>query len=143
MIPDLFLATALALHHGERPEAKPTQKAIIADAAQAPSRWRPFQKCVEHRESNNQPHVINSSGHMGLYQFSRQWQHGLPFMVAERLRQHGMSLADAKAIRRHLSATPIHHWAANLQRVGFAAAISVPGNSVHWALAGSSCEAYR
>ena len=80
---------------------------------------------------------------MGLYQFSRQWAHGLPYMVAERLREHGMSLATAKALRKHLSVTPIHHWPAQLQRVGFAAAISVPGNSVHWSLPGSACEAYR
>jgi hypothetical protein len=142
VIPEALLATVLHLHHGER-SPRAVHAEIIATAAHAPSRWRAFQKCVERRESNNQPRVVNASGHMGLYQFSRDWAHGLPFMVAERLRDHGMSLADAKALRKRLSVTAINRWPANLQRVGFSAAISVPGNDRHWALANSRCEVYR
>lgn len=142
MIDAIALSLALHVNQAERP-SQPSKAAIINDAAVPPARWRLFAKCVEHRESNGRPDVINSSGHMGLYQFSREWAHGLPFMVAERLREHGMSLATARALRKHLSTTSIHHWPAQLQRVGFAAVISVPGNDRHWALAGSSCEALR
>lgn len=142
MIDAIALSLALHLPSGERPD-RPTQAHIIATASHPPARWRLFARCVEHRESNNQPHVINSSGHMGLFQFSREWQRGLSFMVAERLREYGMSRANAKTVRQHLTTTPINHWPAQLQRVGFAAAISIPGNDRHWALAGSTCERFR
>jgi hypothetical protein len=116
---------------------------IVATAALAPSRWRAFQRCVEHRESNNQPGVVNSSGHAGLYQFSRQWAHGLPYMVAKRLRANGMSPHAARTVRIQLQHLPIQRWSAQMQRVAFSAVIATPGGDRHWALAGSSCEALR
>ena len=142
---DALVGVLLHLAPAER-DPSPSRSAasrIVSTAALAPARWRPFQRCVEQRESNGIPTVVNSSGHAGLYQFSRAWSHGLPYMVADRLRNHGLSRGAAAAIRRDLSATPIQRWSATLQRVAFAAAISVPGNDRHWALAGSSCEALR
>ena len=151
MIENLALATILTLAadplptppHRHVSTSRAEVSRVTALAARPPARWSRFMACVEHRESNNIPTVVNSSGHAGLFQFSQDWRHGLPYMVAKRLQANGMNKGQATAIRRDLSAKPINHWSAQLQRVAFASVISTPGGSRHWALAGSSCEAYR
>jgi hypothetical protein len=115
---------------------------IVATAALAPSRWRAFQRCVEHRESNNQPGVVNSSGHAGLYQFSRAWTHSLPYIIARGLKAHGMTTRQARSIRISLAGKRIEQYPAIYQRVAFAQVIAEGGRDAamrHWHLSGSPC----
>ena len=127
-------AVAALLHlptdHAPRP-SRATVSRVVDAASLPPKGWAAFARCVEHRESKGHAGVVNSSGHMGLYQFGRQWAHGLPFMVAHRLHTHGLSKAAAAAIRRDLAATPINRWPAVYQRIGFAEVIAT-GGWRHW-----------
>jgi len=139
LILDTIVSLALVPDADRIPQPSRAEVARVASAASLTSpRWRPFAKCVEHRESKGVPTVVNSSGHAGLFQFSRDWRHGLPFMVADRLRAHGLSKGAAAAIRRELSAKPINKWSATYQRIGFAEVVE-RGGWRHWYLAGSRC----
>jgi hypothetical protein len=142
VIPEALLATVLHLHHGERIDRTPV---IIEQAAKVPPRWRQFARCVAHRESHGNARARNPhSSAQGRWQFlDTQWRQGLAHMVADRLHSHGMSLATARDIRHRLQRSEIATWPGALQDVGFAAVISTPGGSRHWALANSRCEAYR
>lgn len=98
-----------------------------------------FTRCVEHRESKGIPTVVNSSGHAGLFQFSQNWRRGLPFMVADRLRAHGMNKTAARAVRITLSRKAIQAWPAVYQRIGHAEVLE-RGGWWHWTLPGSRCQ---
>lgn len=141
MIPDLMLA--ISLHAGERP-ATTTESDVIAAAARVPGRWSEFARCVSHRESHGNYRARNPhSSAMGRWQFlDRQWRTPLAYMVAERLKAHGIAPARAKAIRLQLQRAEIARWPGRLQDVGFVAVIT-HGGAHHWRLAGSPCEAWR
>ena len=114
---------------------------LIAEAATPPPGWADFAKCVEDRESHGQPGAVNSSGHAGLFQFSVEWRHGLPYLVQRGLVAHGMPAREARRIRLNLP-TLIEKWPAQLQRVGFARVLVEGGRDAamrHWHLAGSRC----
>jgi hypothetical protein len=130
---------------GER-EDRPSRATVarVVDAASIlVGRWGAFQRCVERRESNGRPHVVNSSGHAGLYQFSTSWRHGLPYVVQRALVRAGLPTREARAIRLSLPHR-IERWPARMQRVGFAGVIHEGGTGAalrHWSLAGSPCNA--
>jgi hypothetical protein len=117
--------------------------AVAIRAAEVPARWQPFAACVARRESNDNPRSVNrSSGAAGRWQFLPAWRHGLPYMVAARLREHGLPRSASKALRLRLQATPIQRWEPVLQDVGFAAALMAPNGQGwrHWSLPGSKCQ---
>jgi len=116
---------------------------VAADASQPPERWAKFLECVSWRESKDTPTAVNgSSGAAGLFQFLPAWQHGLPYMVRDRLVRFGMPDGAARGIRLDLSATPIRRWHPVYQTIGFLEALDRGGDE-HWALPHSRCEQYR
>jgi hypothetical protein len=112
---------------------------VVADAADLPQEWEPFAQCVEQRESNGLPKVVNaSSGAAGLHQWMPAWRNGLPYVVADRLREYGMPNKVARDVRIWLSSHLIQDWPAVYQRIGFAAVVT-SGGWRHWYLANSKC----
>lgn len=134
---------AAGLLPGERtePPSRAARSAVVADAAALPTRWRAFGRCVAMRESHGNPRARNPrSSAQGRYQFlDRSWRHGLAHMVTERLRDHGMPRAEARALRAWLRAHEIAAWPARLQDVGFAAVVTA-GGWRHWT-GGHGCNA--
>ena len=112
----------------------------IRRAAVIPPRLRPWANCVSDRESSGSYTARNpSSSASGRWQFlDSQWRRGLSFMVADRLRDHGVPRPTARVVRVHLAATPIHRWPAPYQDAGFVEVVE-RGGAHHWALAGSKC----
>jgi hypothetical protein len=116
---------------------------VALDASQPPARWEKFMECVSQRESNDTPDAVNgSSGAAGLFQFLPAWQHGLPYMVRDRLVRFGMPAGAARGVRLDLSETPIRLWHPLYQRIGFLEVLDRGGDE-HWALPHSRCEKYR
>lgn len=132
LIAELALAASI---HLSTPAT--TNDRIVSAAAVSP--MPEFTRCVEHRESKGVPTVVNSSGHAGLFQFSQAWRRGLPYMVAERLRDHGMSVQRARVVRITLSRKAIQAWPAVYQRIGHAEVLE-RGGWRHWSLPGSRCQ---
>lgn len=120
-----------------------THARVVTEAVELPRAWQGFAECVEERESKGFVGIVNtSSGAQGLYQFMPAWNHGLPYMVADRLREYGMPNKVARGVREWLSARPISDWPGVYQRIGFAAVIKAGGADAaqrHWGLAGSPC----
>lgn len=117
---------------------------IIDRAADIPASQEAFADCVSHRESRNNPRATsNLSSSAGKWQFLQsKWGHGLPYMVADRLREFHMPHADAKVIRIKLSSTPIHRWDERFQDIAFVAVLNARGpwsGWRHWYLSGSQC----
>ena len=117
---------------------------IVDQAAALPASQRPFAACVARRESGGRPNARNrSSSAQGKFQFlDNHWRHGLAHMTAWRLRDHGLSRQQARALRAWLRARPIATWPERYQDVAFAAALNARGpwsGWRHWYLAGSSC----
>jgi hypothetical protein len=134
----------LATGPDDREPAPSRAAAATAAASVVPGRWQAFARCVERRESNNQPHVVNSSGHAGLYQFSRAWTHSLPYIIARGLKAHGMTARQARSIRISLAGKRIEQYPAIYQRVAFAQVLAEGGRAAamrHWHLSGSPCNA--
>lgn len=122
---------------------------IIVDAAEVPKKWRPFSACVLKRESGGNLKNTNSgegarnprSSASGRWQFlNTSWQESLPYMVAGRLKDHGMPGSHAKSVRVHLEGKPIHKWDGLWQDIGHNAVIAAGGWS-HWS--GSTCNSKR
>ena len=132
LIAELALAASI---HLSTPAS--TNDRIVSAAAVSP--MPEFTRCVEQRESKGVPTVVNSSGHAGLFQFSQAWRRGLPFMVAERLRDHGMSKPQARTVRISLQRKAIQQWPAIYQRIGHAEVLE-RGGWRHWSLPGSRCQ---
>lgn len=126
----LFMAGALVL-------------APSSQAADAPTSQEAFTQCVAMRESHGNPKAIgDQSSARGKYQFLRAWNHGLPFMVRDRLMHFGMKFTEADALRKHLQHTPINKWSEQLQDVAFLAVLNARGpwsGWRHWYIAGSKC----
>jgi len=119
-----------------------TQKTAIQHAAAPHISMRDFQQCVANRESHGNPRAIgDQSSARGKYQFLRAWNHGLPFMVADRLVHFGMSKKDATKIRITLQHKTIDKWSEPLQDVAFASVVAKPRGWRHWYIAGSKCNA--
>lgn len=124
----------------------PAADTALDRAAVVPASQRAFADCVAHRESRGNPKATSSlSSSAGKWQFLQsQWGQSLPWMIAARLRDYGMSAADAKATRIRLQRTPIHRWSEQHQDVGFIAVLNARGQWSgwkHWYMAGSPCNA--
>lgn len=139
MIAAAVLAAALIA----TPHTTPTQEAAVI-----PMHQRAFAACVSERESHGNYRARRSeagSSAAGRWQFiDRDWRHGLAFMVAARLRDHGMGRPQSTRIRVQLQATPINRWAPAYQDIAFLAALNARGpwsGWRHWYLAGSRCNA--
>jgi hypothetical protein len=113
---------------------------VVRAAATVPSRWRPWAACVLKRESGatlERPQsgvsALNPSSAAGRWQFhpESQWRHGLPYMVADRLVDHGMPHALARTVRQQLQRIPINRWPGVLQDVG-ALEVLARGGVHHW-----------
>lgn len=139
--PTVIAAGVVAGEREPRPDRAQVSR-IVEAASIVPARWRPFAACVEHRESHGNPRVINASGHMGLFQFSRAWMPGLSWVVYRTLVAAGMPRPEARVIQQTLAAKPIHHWPPVFQRIGFIGVVTEGGQAAamrHWGLAGSAC----
>jgi len=127
----------------------PVQSASpMTTAAEIPASQQAFASCVSHRESHGNYRASRNeagSSAAGRWQFlDKQWRHGLSYMVAERLRDFGMSAKTADKVRRELQAKPISQWAPKYQDAAFLAALNARGQWSgwrHWYLAGSKCNA--
>jgi hypothetical protein len=120
--------------------ARPSRSvSSIREAIVPPRGFAAFAACVEKRESGGNPNVLNhgGSGAQGLFQFMPSWNHGGPYMVKDRLEDHGMSHRQARAVRIFLSARPIVRWPALYQRILFAEAVDRGGALKHWS--GHTC----
>ena len=136
-------AAAALLALAPVPSASP-----MTHAAEIPASQQAFAACVSHRESHGNYRASRNeagSSAAGRWQFlDKQWRHGLSFMVAERLREFGMSAKAADKVRRELQAKPISQWAPKYQDAAFLAALNARGpwsGWRHWYLAGSKCNA--
>lgn len=117
---------------------------VVDKAAELPARQEQYRECVAERESNGNPQARNrTSSASGKYQFLQtSWGHGLPYMVAEQLRDAGAPADLARQVRVELQETPIHKWPEELQDVAFAAVLNANGpwsGAKHWTLQGSAC----
>lgn len=111
----------------------------VALASLPPRGWERFTACVINRESHGQPGVLNGegSGAAGLVQFMPDWRHGLPYIVAERLRQFGMPGKVARQVRVYLSRVHfIDRYPEVYQRVAFA---EVLDDGLWWHWDGHTC----
>ena len=117
-----------------------TQKTAIQHAAVPHVSMMDFQQCVANRESHSNPRAIgDQSSARGKYQFLKAWNHGLPYMVANRLVHFGMNKKDATKIRVTLQQKTIDKWNESYQDVAFAAVVAEPQGWRHWYIAGSKC----
>lgn len=126
--------------------AAPASTDPAASAAAIPASQRAFAECVSQRESHGNYEARGSdSSSAGRWQFlDRPWRKGLAYMVAARLRDHGMSGPKSKAVRIHLQATHIAAWEPAFQDAAFVAVLNARGpwsGWRHWYLAGSRCNA--
>ena len=84
--------------------------------------------------------VNRGSGAAGLFQFMPAWRSSLPYIVAERLKQHGLPKPQAKQVRLYLTKLGrVEKYPALYQRVAFAEVIE-DGGWRHWTLGGSRCQ---
>lgn len=131
--------------------AKPTRAKwalpVLRGAAAIPSPYLSFARCVLERESGGTLSRIQSgvgarnpaSSASGRWQFlDRSWRSGLSHMVAERLRDHGLSKADSKKVQGWLAAHPIYQWHGYYQNAGFVSVVT-EGGWRHWYQSGSPC----
>lgn len=117
---------------------------ILERAGQLAASQQPFAECVARRESGGRPDARNpNSSAQGKYQWlDGQWRHGLAHMTAWRLKQYGLSHAEARALRQWLRDRPIMKWPESLQEVAFAASLNARGQWSgwrHWYAPGSRC----
>lgn len=119
----------------------PASTTTAIQQAAAVSPMPQFSRCVEQRESGGNPRARNRAGSsaQGLFQFLSAWRRGLPYMVAERLRDHGMPAHQAKTIRITLAGKEIASWPAVYQRIGHAEVLE-RGGWRHWSLPGHPCQ---
>lgn len=114
----------------------------IASASTIPAEWRSFADCVATRESHHNPKALNKgSGAAGKWQFMPAWRNGLPYMVAERLADHGATPLLVRRLLASAKELPVNKWKEHYQDIGFVAVItSTKGQGwKHWYLAGSRC----
>jgi len=110
----------------------------VMAAAEFPPSITAFAACVIRRESGGNlierqsgVRAYNPSGAQGRWQFLQSWNHGGPYMVRDRLVQFGMSGAQAREIREHLSSMPILRWHGLWQDVLFIEVMERGGRD-HW-----------
>lgn len=119
----------------------------VRDAATFPAGIRSWASCVIDRESGGTLDDRSSgvgarnpsSSASGRWQFlNNDWNHGLPYMVRDRLVDHGMSKADAREVRIWLQQRPISQWPGWYQDIGFLEVVERGGRH-HWNGGGHSC----
>lgn len=122
----------------------------ITAASTVPKKWKPFAACVLERESGAELEDKNSgegarnprSSASGRWQFLQTgWGQGLPFMVADQLKDHGMPKKKAKQVRLHLQSKPIDQWDGHFQDAG-AIEVLQQGGWFHWRH-GDKCDGKR
>lgn len=121
-----------------------TPLSAVQSAAQIPHSQQAFAACVSNRESHGNYRARgDESSARGRWQFlDLQWRRGLSYMVAERLRSHGMSRAASKHVRIHLQSLSIDRWDPAYQDIAFIAVLNARGpwsGWRHWYLSGSRC----
>lgn len=117
---------------------------VLHSAGTLPASQQPFADCVAKRESGGRPNARNPiSSAQGKYQWlDRSWRHGLAHMTAWRLKAHGLTHAEAVALRAWLRDRAIARWPEAVQDVAFAASLNARGpwsGWRHWYAAGSTC----
>lgn len=132
---DTLLQAALEVARDDwhtRP-ARSVHAATVRQAADIPAQWEPFAACVSDRESGGSYTARNpTSSAQGRWQFlDNSWRRGLGYMVAARLKAHGMPAPAARQVREYLHDTPIAAWPGPYQDVGFIAVI-LSGGKHHW-----------
>ncbi len=108
-------------------------------AARVPKDQVDYAKCVSHHESRgNYKAVGDVSSARGRWQFlDDEWRHGLPFMVANRLVDHGMHKSKKKKLVTDLQSKSIDKWEPIYQDVAFLAALNAKyhwSGWTHWAV---------
>jgi hypothetical protein len=113
---------------------------VLRLASTVPESLVPWASCVLDRESGGTLDRIQSgvgarnpsSSASGRWQFlASNWQHGLPYMVADRLVRFGLPRPDARQVRVALQRTPIHEWHGYFQDIGFLEVVERGGRH-HW-----------
>jgi len=115
---------------------------VVLQAAEFPHSIRDFAACVLRRESGGTLHERQSgvgarnpspdSSASGRWQFlNNDWNHGLPYMVRDRLVRFGMPKDQARKIRAYLQSIPIWEWHGYFQDIGFLEVVS-RGGAHHW-----------
>ena len=134
---DMLLGAAVEAASGDawRVE-RPTlgiHASAVREASRIPQHVKPFAECVSARESSGSYTARNpTSSAQGRWQFlDNSWRRGLGYMVAARLKAHGMPKPAARQVREYLHDTPIAAWPGPYQDVGFVAVIASNG-SHHW-----------
>ena len=134
---DMLLGAAVEAAAGDawrvdRP-SRGSHASAVRDASRIPQHVRPFAECVSDRESSGSYTARNpTSSAQGRWQFlDNSWRRGLGYMVAARLKAHGMPKPAARQVREHLHDTPIAAWPGPYQDVGFVAVV-LSGGSHHW-----------
>lgn len=94
-----------------------------------------FRRCVGQREGMWHYDVRGGGGgnYFGTYQFSRAFQHGIPFMMAKESKATGDGLANEAASLRHI---PINRWSRYWQDRAFYTVLNFNGDWTgkhHWA----------
>lgn len=114
------LATALAIPAGP---AYPVPADQVA-----------YERCVAHRESNDNPRSTNrANGYFGKYQFSQPLTRGATWMMLDWLATWH---PQPKRLAAQLRATEMHRWPANLQLAAFIETLNHEGKwsgMSHWA----------
>lgn len=123
-----------------------TPMSAVHSAAHIPPSQQAFASCVSNRESHGNYRARgDESSARGRWQFlDLQWRRGLAYMVADRLRDHGMSRSESKRVRIHLQSVSIDRWEPAFQDAGFLATLNARGQWSgwrHWYLSGSRCNA--
>ena len=140
----LVMTAVLALPAGNTDRENAAHRAsrsasAIRSAVDVPNRIEDWVACVLDRESgatvdnkkSGQGARNPSSSASGRWQFLAAWQHGLPYMVRDRLVDHGMPRDKAASIRRSLSSKPIYRWPGVFQDIG-ALEVIERGGAFHW-----------
>lgn len=136
MIGEAVLAAALTF----------TPMSAVHSAAHIPASQQAFASCVSNRESHGNYRARgDESSARGRWQFlDLQWRRGLSYMVAERLRDHGMARQESKRVRIHLQSISIDRWEPAFQDAAFISVLNARGpwsGWKHWYLSGSRCNA--
>lgn len=100
-------------------------------AAKVPQDQRSYAKCVSFYESRGDYRAIgDNTNARGRWQFlDSDWRHGLSYMVANRLVDHGMHKSKVKKLVKHLQSRSIDTWEPVYQDIGFVAALNAKH---HW-----------
>lgn len=129
----IALILAMTIH------TTPTHLDYYKAAAMIPKDQRTYAACVSYQESRGNYRAIGDNENArGRWQFlDSNWRHGLSYMVANRLADHGMPRSKVKSLVKHLKSRSIDTWEPVYQDIGFVAALNAKhkwSGWTHWSV---------